>query len=829
MRRRRGLPKIVPALFKNGDKQGWQLVQVMVEVFVARKAVNFPSYISFKDISSPGPSAVTFHFSRSGSIDGRQIVRWNPYNTPANRRKNAVNKSRQLALLSMVLGLDKETDSEQLDSLLTSLWDIFKGGLLLETEQWPGEYRVDPMRLQLTTKSDWFTCGKCGRITMRGSLGTCPSLSCNGNPQKITLEGMDRRFNFNHYRQRYLLSAMPLKVKEHTAQLTNEYGKKYQEQFMKGEINVLSSSTTFEMGVDVGQLKAVLLRNVPPTKSSYIQRAGRAGRRRDGISLAVTFARNIPHDQYHYQRPEELIIGSISSPYINIGNKPLAQRHCNSSLLGYFFREISNIDQSILERPTVENFFIQEFEGKSLVALFVDWCSRPPKKAQLLEYLNLILPKETALNASEVLEHALDSLFSSSDSVYHFYVVNYLQRFNNQIRDIESQIASANSKQRIALSIAQNSLEKLKEQFLNQRLIDFLSSSSWLPGYAFPQDIVKLIVRQIEYAERMRLERDREFGISEYAPGSEVIADGVLLRSGGVWFNSNEPEIRLYTRCPECRNISTYHETERPPMDCTRCGKRLTGIYKPRYYLKPDGFSTLVNDEPRRPSLSRTRPPRASEVFLLEGAEEFQAHLLKGISYGIKKGGKLFRANSGFKYGGFHICRKCGRGMESQPSSSRHTTPWGSQCNGSFVKVDLAHEIITDILQLRFQDCQPPAPTLQDRSFWLSFQSAFLNGACDALGISSRDLDGTFHGWTEESWIGELVVYDRVPGGAGHIERIVKNLDKVLHETLVRVRDCKCPDINASCYACLRNYYNQFYWDELSRKKVIDWLTEILS
>lgn len=823
------LSNIVPALFENGNEKGWQLIQAMVEVFIARKAVNFPPYVSTRDISSPGPNAVTFHLSRSGYIDGRQIVRWNPYTAPPKQWKNAVNKSRQLAVLSKVIGLDKEKDAQQLENMLTSLWDFFKGGLLLETEQWPGEYRVDPIRLQLTTKSDWYTCEKCGRITTLGLLSTCSSLSCNGTLKKMSLEDMERRFNSNHYRQRYFLPAMPLKVREHTAQLTNEYGKKYQKEFMEGKINVLSSSTTFEMGVDVGQLKAVLLRNVPPTTSSYIQRAGRAGRRQDGISVAVTYARNIPHDQYHYQRPEEIIIGNISSPYINIGNRPLTQRHCNSCLLGYFFREIAGIDQSTLEHPTIDNFFIQQYGGKSLVLLFVEWYTTPEKRAEMLTYLNFILPKEAELNASEALEHSLASLFSASNSVYHVNVVNYLQRFDNQIRDIESQIASANSKQRISLVIAQHSLKKLKEQFLNQRLIDFLSSCGWLPGYAFPQDVVKLIVRQIDYSDRMRLERDREFGISEYAPGSEVIADGVLLRSGGIWFNSNEPEIRLYTCCPECRNISTYHEAERPSMDCTRCGTRLTGRYSPRYYLKPDGFTTLVEDEIRRPSLSRTKPPRTSEVFLLEGAEEFKEHQLKGISYGIKKGGKLFRANSGYKYGGFYICRKCGRGMESQPLNPRHTTPWGSRCSGSFMKVDLAHEIITDILQLRFRDCQPPAPSLHDRSFWLSFQSAFLNGACDALGISSRDLDGTFHGWTEESSIGELVVYDRVPGGAGHIPRIVNNLDKVLNETLVRVRDCKCPDINASCYACLRNYYNQFYWDELSRKKVIDWLTEILS
>lgn len=808
--------------------KGWHLVQALVDVLIQRKAIAFPDYVLMQNIVNPGPKAVTVHFSQSKTSDGRQVLRWNPYNAPENRRKNAINKSRQLSLLARALGLDKKQDNIKLDNLLTAVWDIFKEGPLCEAEQWPGEYRLDPARLQLTTTSQWHVCNVCGRITTFGALGICCSNLCVGIPQSLSLEDMEKRFSSNHYRQRYFLPAMPLKVKEHTAQLTVECGKRYQEEFRKGYINVLSSSTTFEMGVDVGQLKAVLLRNVPPTTISYTQRAGRAGRRRDGVSVAITFARNIPHDQYHYQRPEGIIIGNILSPSINIGNRPLAQRHCNSLLLGYFLREVEGIDEDTLNRTTVEGFFVQQFDGKTPAAMFVEWISNVKNRKRLSEYLKAILPLETFLTKEEVMTQAVEMLYSSPGSVNKYHVSAHLERFDAQTKDIEVQIATATGQARVGLARAAQSLDRLREQFLKQRLIDFLSSAGWLPGYAFPQDIVKLLVRQTDYSDRMRLQRDREYGISEYAPGAEIIADGKQFRSGGVWFNSNEPEIRRYTRCPECRHISTFLETEIPSSSCSRCGTRLTGIYAPRYYLKPEGFTTLLADPVKSPSFNRVRPPRSSEVFLLEGVEDFQNHKIKGISYGIKRGGKLFRANSGFSFSGFFICRKCGLGLDKAPSVLRHTTPWETQCNGKFLKVDLAHEIVTDILQLRFQGCQPPAPNLKDRSFWLSLQSAFLNGACDALEISSSDIDGTFHGWTEESWIGELVIYDRVPGGAGHIERIVDELDKVLRETLARVHDCKCPDIKASCYACLRNYYNQFSWDELSREKVIEWLTKIL-
>ena len=178
----------------------------------------------------------------------------------------------------------------------------------------------------------------------------------------------------DHYRQRYFLSPLPLEVREHTAQLTNKYSKQYQKDFIDGKVNVLSSSTTFEMGIDVGNLKAVLLRNVPPTTSSYIQRAGRAGRRHDGISAVFTYCRNLPHDQYNYQKPKDIIQGKVAAPFLNVANTPLTQRHCNSLLLGNFLRFIAqNKLIELKESITVYDFFLDDNLGMTLVSRFGSW------------------------------------------------------------------------------------------------------------------------------------------------------------------------------------------------------------------------------------------------------------------------------------------------------------------------------------------------------------------------------------------------------------------------------------------------------------------------
>lgn len=183
----------------------------------------------------------------------------------------------------------------------------------------------------------WYKCTKCGKVSPYNMVGKCTTVKCE--EQVIAIDSQKLRKD-NHFAKLYFSDRMsPLFIKEHTAQLSKKESATYQEEFIKKEINALSCSTTFEMGVDVGDLETVFLSDVPPLPSNYAQRAGRAGRSVNAAAYALTFAKLSSHDLSFFREPNKMISGIILPPLFKVDNEKIVRRHIYAISLSMFFAD----------------------------------------------------------------------------------------------------------------------------------------------------------------------------------------------------------------------------------------------------------------------------------------------------------------------------------------------------------------------------------------------------------------------------------------------------------------------------------------------------------
>ena len=212
-----------------------------------------------------------------------------------------------------------------------------------------------------------------GQRNFRYTLNPLPlqliKVSDSGNRESWELE----------YWNQCLRELMFVRAEEHTAQLSSRAGSAYQRAFTGGSINLLSCSTTFEMGVDLGDLSIVFLSNLPPTPSNYRQRAGRAGRRPGSPAYVMTYFGDGSHDQYFWNRPGELFFGALKAPVIHMDNPVIRARHLRAEALHHFLLQHAALPQTVtLRQPdgnhrdydrgwrTIQDFFLGEVPGGAI-------------------------------------------------------------------------------------------------------------------------------------------------------------------------------------------------------------------------------------------------------------------------------------------------------------------------------------------------------------------------------------------------------------------------------------------------------------------------------
>jgi len=656
-------------------------------------------------------------------------------------------------------------------------------------------HQVDHTWLVLSPGSgDIWRCSLCRRTTTATLRGVCPTLGCTG---ELTAGHPD---DDGHYRALYRQTApVPLTAREHTAQWTGLEASGIQQRFLAGDVNVLSCSTTFELGVDVGALSAVLLRNMPPTTANYIQRAGRAGRRSDTAALVLTYAQRRSHDLSRYQAPESMLTGQVRAPYVPLGNPRIDRRHAHSVALAAFFRDAR--DNGGQEWKTAGDFFQAAGGGQAPCDAVRGYLT--PVPAEVAAALRTVLPepawRQIGLDDGSWVEQLCALLEQVRAELAHD-VAMFEERRMEAFESRRSDLAA-----RFERSIA---------TITRRSLIGYLANRNVLPKYGFPVDTVELRTAHCDsqVGARLELNRDLSVAIHEYAPGSEVIAGGVMWRSGGIYrLPGRELITRSYTVCRGCQHYREGGAGLEPA--CSACGRPAEGPV--REYCVPE-FGFVADPRTGKPG---NVPPQRSwngavhVVSLGEELAEIRWQAGAGALAWCHSGarGRLVSLAEGPGGSGFLICDWCGWGAPNHGRApASHVSPLrGKPCTGPLRWRSLAHTYETDILLLRLD-----APGLGTTAQWHSLLYAVLEGAADGLEISRADIDGVVHSGADGR--SGLVLFDTVPGGAGSVLRIAGALDTAVSTALRRVASCDC-GLETSCYGCLRTPRNERHHEDLSR------------
>jgi ATP-dependent helicase YprA (DUF1998 family) len=657
-------------------------------------------------------------------------------------------------------------------------------------------------------------CDHCQQVWWRSIAGVCPGYRCQGTLRPIR---SGERSVGDHYAHLYrTLAPIGAEVQEHTAQLTQERGSRIQSDFARGRVNALSCSTTFELGVDLGEIEAVLLRNVPPTPANYVQRAGRAGRRANAAALVITYAQRRSHDLSYFEDPKAMIDGVIAPPRIVNDNATIARRHVHSVAFASFVRDVE-------PHNTVGSFFDAVPPTAPAVDRFIAWLRARP--AHLGEALVRIVPAQAAAGIGLSSWSWVEALVTEDDEDP---TRGWLTRARE---DVAQTLAALREAESVAAAAADypraGRLKGQSATTVNEQLVGYLARRNVLPKYGFPVDVVPLdltFARDSD-ARSLELDRDLSLAIRDYAPGAVVVAAkklwvsrGLRTRAGRQWPS------REWALCSAC---GAYREHVTDQTDeCKVCLSSETLLGQRTFVIPVFGFVGDVAGT--TPGESRPALKWYSESFFSEYKEgdttpyvPVQALHIKGapIRMRVSRQGRITVVNRGPKGRGFRVCDECGYGEPAPlaqskrgklgPHSSARRAMSGT-CGAPLRTLDLGHQFLTDVVEV-----QMPTPLAIGAAPSLLY--ALLEGAAKTS-IKRDEIDGTVRpyrrvaGVTYES----LVIYDIVPGGAGHAQHIANEITAVFAHALARVRDCDCGEETA-CYQCLRTYTNQRWHDVLSR------------
>ena len=708
-----------------------------------------------------------------------------------------------------------------------------------------GTYQVDADKLMMSSNRGVYRCTTCRRRTARRTpQDRCLAWHCQGtlefvaeDPDSYDLALLDQDYDL-------------LRPREHTAMVPHAERERIEEIF-KGDseaINTLVCTQTLELGVDIGALDAVLMRNVPPLASNYWQRAGRAGRRHR-MAVNFTYCRNVSHDRAYFAEPLKMLGGRIDPPAFNMANELMVAKHVHAQVLTVLHqlaRDGSGLSEP--DRDEISTALKTAFPNLIRDYLFTSEGEVRPTPLDI-SALHTVITKH-----KDRIEGAVTRAFQQGWPAADQHVVSG-ERLGKHVLGMTGELEGAIGRLRRRLRWALSQMAALDEQrrrvgalddeqrsFFNrcERLIrrmkatqlrreeqrrtdaaddvitySVLAAEGFLPGYGLDTGTVLGMAEVPPWVRRLEdfsLPRPAGTALREYVPGNRIYANGqqFVPRRYALAVGEDRPQAITFEVNPESQAVME----SRGDVTGNAVASLVTSVPMCDVTLV---HSTRITDEEE----SRFQMGVAiygRELDQHNGGQAYRwgdraVHLRRAVRLQLVNVGPRGVIDTRGEFG-YPVCRVCGQSvspMSSQRQREDFVEKHKEWCGRAPTATAFHADLTADALTLK--DC----PTKEEA---YSIAEGLRFAAAEILDMEQDDLQVLVIGKMGSSEV-DAILYDPMPGGSGLLQQMCSRFDEIVAETQRIAAECP-GQCTASCIDCLRLYRNAFYHEHLDRHLILE-------